>query len=113
MLLGADRSRVRAEVGPCIGAAAYEFGRSDVTRLAFRYGPDVVAATAEGAPALELRAVVSSALAEAGIGPDRVAVDQRCTATHTTDGRPTFRSWRARRDTARQSSVIRLVPLDE
>jgi len=111
--LGADRSRIRAEVGPCIGAAAYEFAREDVTRLAFRYGPEVVGATSDGAPALDMRAVVASALGEAGIGPDRVEVDGRCTATHTTDGRPTFRSWRARRDTGRQTSVIRLVPTDE
>lgn len=110
--LGAGRTRIRAEVGPCIGASAYEFSNDDLTRLAFRYGPDVVAATDAGAPALDLRAMVRSALLEAGIGPDRVAVDERCTATHLTDGRPTFRSWRARRDRARQTSVIRLEPGD-
>ncbi len=108
--LGADRRRIEAEVGPCIGAEAYEFSNDDLTRLAFRYGPDVVAATSAGAPALDLRAMVRSALLEAGVPPERVAVDERCTATHVTGGRPTFHSWRARRDTARQTSVIRLEP---
>ena len=104
--LGADPSRIEAHVGPCISAAAYEFSQADLTRLAFRYGPDVIGATAGGNPALDLVPVVRSALAEAGLPPHAVHVDGRCTATDTTGGAPTFWSHRARADVGRQASVI-------
>jgi YfiH family protein len=95
---------LRAEIGPCISPAAYEFGRADLTRMALRFGPEVVAFTADGAPALDLRAAVRSVLAVLGVelvGDE----DPPCTATD-----PRFFSWRARRDTGRQASVIWLEP---
>jgi YfiH family protein len=107
--LGADRSRLEAHVGACISAGAYEFSQADLTRLAFRYGPDVIGATDDGSAALDLRMVVRSALGEAGVDGGRLTIDQRCTATDRSDGRHTFYSWRARRDTGRQTSVIRLL----
>ena len=108
--LGADRSRIEAHVGPCISAAAYEFSQADLTRLAFRYGPDVIGATADGTPALDLVPMVRAALREAGVRPDAVHADGRCTATDTTDGAPTFWSHRARSDAGRQASVIWMEP---
>ena len=108
--LGADPARIEAHVGPCISGAAYEFSQADLTRLAFRYGPDVIGATSEGAPGLELVPMARTALVEAGLRPDAIHVDGRCTATDTTDGAPTFWSHRARGDRGRQASVIWIEP---
>lgn len=105
--LGAERASISASVGPCISAAAYEFGMADLTRLALRFGPDVVGATGAGQPALELRSLVLVALYEAGVGAAAVQVDPRCTALATgSDGTPLFWSHRARGDRCRQGSVI-------
>ncbi len=49
------RGPVRVVVGPCIGAAHYEFGAEDLDRLARRLGPTVRARTDDGAPAFDLR----------------------------------------------------------
>lgn len=92
-----------ARLGPCISPAAYEFGIEDLTTLALRFGPEVVAATAEGRPAFDLPAAVESECVALGIGLDRR--EWRCTAR---DG--AFFSWRARRDAARQSSVTWIEP---
>lgn len=107
--LGAAVDSIDVVIGPCISAAAYEFGISDLTRLALRYGPEVVAATGDGSPALDLRALVVAALVEAGVPAAAVDPDPRCTAGATdADGAPLFWSHRARADTARQVSVIHL-----
>ena len=58
---------VRAVIGPCIRPDAYEFGADDLARLAERFGGDVAARTAAGAPALDLAAGVRSALRAAGV----------------------------------------------
>jgi purine-nucleoside/S-methyl-5'-thioadenosine phosphorylase / adenosine deaminase len=104
--LGAED--VRWDLGPCISPAAYEFGEDDLATLADRYGPAVRSHTLDGAPALDLRAGVRAALAEAGVdpgaGPDHVP----CTALD-----PGFFSWRARRDSARQAAAVWLAPPDE
>lgn len=92
-----------AELGPCISAAAYEFGADQLTTLALRFGPGVVAATPDGRPAFDLRAGVRQALADVGVAV--VGPEPRCTATD--DG---FFSWRARSDSARQASVIWIEP---
>ena len=49
---------VRAVVGPCVCAAHYEFGADALAALALRLGPEVVATTADGAPAFDLRAAI-------------------------------------------------------
>ena len=88
-------------LGPCISAAAYEFGAQDLARVAARLGPEVVAATSSGAPALDLRAGVAAALAEVGAhaaDPDPLSV--RCTASDT----GCF-SWRARAERGRQAAL--------
>jgi len=94
---------VRWTLGPCISPAAYEFGPAELDPLVERYGPQVASRTAEGRPALDLRAGVRAALADAGAveapdGPDR------CTATEAG-----WFSWRARRDEGRQAAVIELA----
>lgn len=105
--LGADVRSLEVQVGPCISAAAYQFGVSDLTRLALRYGPDVVAATSGGDPALDLRALVTAALAEAAVAPSSVQHDPRCTASASDrDGQPLFWSHRSRGELGRQVSLI-------
>lgn len=93
-------------LGPCISAAAYEFGADDLARLARRLGPSVVATTASGAPALDLRAGVAAALAEVDATPsDPEPLEVRCTATD-----PGCYSWRARSDRGRQAALTWIVP---
>jgi len=105
--LGADVTRIQGEIGPHISAAAYEFGQADLTRLAFRYGPDVIGATSQGAPALDLGNAAQSALVEAGVTRGAVRDLQLCTATGLdADGEPVRFSWRARHDAGRQAAVI-------
>jgi polyphenol oxidase len=65
---------VRAVVGPCISAPRYEFGADELERVARRVGPHVRARTPDGAPALDLRAGVRTALDDAGVG-ERTDVD--------------------------------------
>lgn len=93
-------------LGPCISAAAYEFGDDDLARLARRLGPSVVAATASGAPALDLRAAVAAALAQVDATPaDPEPLQVRCTATD-----PSCYSWRARADRGRQAALTWIAP---
>jgi YfiH family protein len=92
-----------AELGPTISPAAYEFGQADLTRMALRFGPEVVAATADGAPALDLAAAVTAVLDVLGVTLRNS--DPPCTAT---DER--FFSWRARRDSGRQVSAVWMTP---
>ena len=60
---------VRAFLGPCIRPAAYEFGSDDLARLVEALGPAVAARTAWGAPALDVPAAVTSALARVDVAP--------------------------------------------
>lgn len=104
--LGGRVEQIEAVVGPCISPVAYEFSMDDLTRLALRHGPEVVAATSTGAPAFDLRAAVRSALIVAGVRPDAIDIDPRCTASAVDGGVPQFFSHRARGDVGRQASVI-------
>lgn len=114
VVLGADVTAIEGEIGPHISAAAYEFGQADLTRLAFRYGPDVIAATEQGAPALDLGNAAQSALVEAGVTRGAVRDTQLCTATGVgSDGGPIRYSWRARHDAGRQAAVIWLADHDD
>lgn len=92
---------LRWALGPCISPAAYEFGEEELSRLVERYGEVVRSTTGDGRPALDLRAGVAAALAEAGVMADVPGADVPCTAT----GGSWF-SWRARRDRGRQAAVI-------
>jgi YfiH family protein len=61
------RGPIRAALGPCVHAADYEFGRSDLDRVVAAFGPAVEARTRRGSPALDLPATVRIALDRAGI----------------------------------------------
>ena len=90
------------ELGPCISPAAYEFSEADLSELCDQLGPSLRSVTASGAPALDLRAGVRAALADAGVAVDRLdPTEVPCTAL---DGERF--SWRARQDTARQTAAI-------
>ena len=97
-------------IGPCISPSAYEFAPRDLTTLALRFGPEVVGATLDGSPALDLVAAVRVAASDAGLGPaglGTTAGTPPCTAMSTDPtGAPTYFSWRARRDRGRQLSLI-------
>ena len=71
--------------------------------MALRFGPEVVAATADGAPALDLAAAVAAVLEVLGVTLQNG--DPPCTAT---DDR--YFSWRARRDSGRQVSAVWMTP---
>ncbi len=94
----------RAFVGPTISAAAYEFAPAELTTMALRFGPEVVAATGAGRPAFDTRAATTAALRAAGV--DEIDIEPACTANETIEGSPRFFSWRARADSGRQASVI-------
>lgn len=101
--LGADE--VVWQLGPCISPAAYEFGPDDLERLREALGDAVVARTATGAPALDLRAGVRAALDEAGARPLDPDAEVDCTATD-----PRYYSWRAREDRGRQAGIVWTTP---
>lgn len=104
-LLALGAEKVEWHLGPCISAAAYEFGVADLDRVVERYGPTLRARTAGGSPALDLRAGVAAALAE--VGAVRAGSEPPCTATD-----PGYFSWRARGDHGRQVTVAWLEAED-
>jgi YfiH family protein len=57
----------RAVLGACIRPCCYEFGVADLDTVAARFGPEVRSTTRSGAPALDVPAVVRSALSECGV----------------------------------------------
>lgn len=67
-------------LGPCISPGAYEFSPEDLAPLVDALGPEVASETLGGRPALDLRAAVRAAMADAGCGPP-VSELQACTAT--------------------------------
>jgi YfiH family protein len=90
---------IEAAIGPCIHAECYEFGAGELDGVAAQLGDAVRATTAAGAPALDLPAAVRTALARAGV--ERVDDAGICTACS-----PSYFSWRARRETQRQATVV-------
>jgi polyphenol oxidase len=94
---------VRAVVGPCISAAHYEFGARELGQLTQRVGPQVGARTAEGSPALDLRAGVWAALDVAG-------VDERTDVDVCTYASNAHFSHRREGVTGRQALIITLEP---
>ena len=108
----AGSTKVEWLLGPCIGPSSYEFGEHDLALLVGRYGPSLAATTADGSPALDLRAGVRIALAEAGAHPLVVDGwrndDVPCTATDEGPDGPRWFSWRARKDAGRQVAAVRI-----
>jgi YfiH family protein len=99
-LRAAGATELVAVVGPCISAAAYEFGADDLDVVAGVYGDAVRAVSAAGAPALDLRVGLLAAFDRAAIEP--LAISTRCTATDAED----LFSHRARRERGRQALVV-------
>lgn len=58
---------VEAALGPCIHPCCYEFGQSDLQRLADRFGWSVSSLTSDGRRALDMPAAVRASLAEVGV----------------------------------------------
>lgn len=88
---------VAAVLGPTIAAHHYEFGEADLAPIAERFGPAVVASTAEGSPALDLPAAVGAAVGELGLELVDIGVCTACSADHW--------SYRARGDNGRHALV--------
>jgi polyphenol oxidase len=90
---------VMAALGPCIGAHAYRFSKSDLEPVAARYGAGVIAKDEAGYPALDLAETVRAALG--GTGARLVAAAGVCTHCSVDHW-----SWRANRDRGRQATVV-------
>lgn len=93
-------------LGPCISPPAYEFSPADLERLAGHFGDAVRGRTAEGTPALDLRAAVAAALVAEGVTAAPEGGDPPCTAG---SGRHFF-SHRARGERQRQVGLIWWAP---
>jgi polyphenol oxidase len=95
---------IHARTGPCIEAACYEFGPTDLDRLAGRFGDGVRATTRDGQPALDLLALADAAVVDSTRPPWPVSlqVDGRCTACDP----GSWFSHRARADRGRMATVV-------
>lgn len=97
------RGPIVAQIGPCIRARCYEFGPTDLDRVAALLGDGVRSTTAWGRPALDLAQAATAALRDAGV--DYVRDSGVCTACS-----PLHFSHRANGDTGRQALVAWLGP---
>jgi len=95
-------AHLSAYCGPCIGPDHYAFSPQDLGRFSKRYGPDVVAATSEGEPSLDLFAGVGIAIERGGF-----PVPARPTST----AEQRYFSHRVRKDPERMTTVAQLVSL--
>jgi YfiH family protein len=92
-------TEVTAVLGPCIHAGCYEFGATDLDRVAARLGPSVRARYGARGAALDVPAAVAAAVAAGGA---ELAGDADvCTACSDRHW-----SWRARSDAPRQATVV-------
>jgi polyphenol oxidase len=98
-----DDAPIRAVLGPCIHPERYAFGAAELDVVASRLGPTVRARTADGRPALDLRAGVRAALATVDV-IDLADIDV-CTAT----SRDHF-SYRRDGITGRQAMIVTREP---
>jgi copper oxidase (laccase) domain-containing protein len=58
---------VEAVLGPCIHSCCYEFGTDDLAAFVAAFGPQVAGTTSWGTAALDMPAVVGTALARRGV----------------------------------------------
>lgn len=98
-VFGADP--VATLLGPCIGPLDYAFGADDLSAIEERYGPNIRSATRRGELALDMAALISSAVTRAGW-------PEPATAGCTSDSG--FYSHRTRLDRGRQTTVAWLEP---
>jgi copper oxidase (laccase) domain-containing protein len=92
-------TQVFAALGPCIWPHAYRFSEGDLAAVVSVFGPEVRSVDAEGCPALDLPKAVAVALERAGASlVAQAGICTHCSGDHW--------SWRARRDEARQATVV-------
>ncbi|HEX5614160.1 MAG TPA: polyphenol oxidase family protein [Acidimicrobiia bacterium] len=94
---------ITAVIGPCIHPDRYEFGVDDLAPFVARFGVGVAAVTADGRPALDLRAGVRGALRDVGVAAiDDVGICTAASSDHFSH----------RRDgvTGRQASIAMVRP---
>lgn len=102
-LHGVDPGGINAYIGPHIGACHYEVGDDVLSRFVREFG--TVATVAQGR--LDLRAVVSASLTDAGVDSCRIAALGVCTAERT----DRFFSYRAEGGrTGRHGALACIVP---
>lgn len=92
-------TQVHAVVGPCIHPECYEFAATDLDDAVVAGGSALRSTDRLGRPALDLPGGLRAALVGAGAVVDEVS--GICTACS-----PDHWSWRARRDSARQATVV-------
>ena len=78
--MGDGAHPLRAYLGPCIHACCYEFGVDELAVFEHRFGAAVRATTSWGTPALDMPAVVRSALHELGAEMHEVSLCTGCRA---------------------------------
>jgi YfiH family protein len=97
---GLGATVIEARIGPCIHEECYEFGATDLDRVAARLGDEVRGRTASGAPALDLPRAFGLAARRAGIAD--WGEEGSCTACHP----ERWFSFRARAEAGRMATVI-------
>ena len=102
---GAGAQRLAGVLGPCICPSCYEFGATELDRLASRFGDEVRATSRSGAPSLDVRAAVRAACESADVRLEFPATESNPPCTAHGGGHFSFR---ARRDSGRQASTIEL-----
>lgn len=100
---GVDPGEINAYIGPHIGACHYEVGDDLLSRFVGEFG--TVSQVAQGR--LDLRAVVSASLTDAGVDSCRIAALGACTA-ETTDRFFSYRAEGGR--TGRHGALACIVP---
>ena len=95
---------IQARTGPFIEGACYEFGPSDLDRLAARFGDGVRATTRDGRPGLDLMALTDAAVIDTTrpVWPVGLQGGSACTACDAVR----FFSHRARADTGRMATIV-------
>lgn len=93
-------TEVHAALGPCIRVECCEFGPAELDEVATALGAAVRGTATSGAPALDVPAAVSAALARAGAA--LVHDEGECTSCRA----DRYFSFRGRRDHGRQAMVV-------
>lgn len=95
---------ITAVIGPLIGACCYEFGAEDIEKVAAGAGVEVdeIRSTDHrGRPALDVMRALELMLLAAGVAPERILVDGRCTGCS-----PELYSHRRRREDGRHVMAV-------